>query len=204
MHAIAGTAFEAVAVEQRQEKLEIFILAVMRRRGHQQKMPRELAEKLAEPIALGVLDLAAKEGGRHLVGFVANDKVPVGVGQLRLHVLIPAQLIQPADGHGILGEPVAGACRFEFVVRQDFEGKLKSLIEFVLPLLGEIARAHDHAAMQVAADQQFFDEQPGHDRLAGAGIIRQKKPERLPRQHLAVNGSDLMRQRVDHRSVDGE
>ena len=147
----------------------------MRRRRHQQQMPRELAEKLAEPISLGVLDLVAEERGRHLVGFVANHQVPVGVGQLRLNVLVAAQLVQAADGHRILGEPVAGAGRFELVVRQDFEGKLKSLVEFVLPLLGEIAGAHDHAAVQVAADQQFLDEQTGHDRLAGAGIIRQEK-----------------------------
>ena len=35
-------------------------------------------------------------------------------------------------------------------------------------------------------------------------IVGQKKPERLPRQHLAIDGSDLMRQRVDHRRMDGE
>jgi hypothetical protein len=53
-------------------------------------MPGELAEKLAEAIALGVLDLAAKEGGRHLVSFVANHEVPVGVSQFRLDVFIAA------------------------------------------------------------------------------------------------------------------
>jgi hypothetical protein len=78
------------------------------------------------------------------------------------------------------------------------------MVEFVLPLLSEIAGAYDHAAVQVAADQQFPDEQTGHDRLACAGVIRQEEPERLPRQHLAIDGSDLMRQRVDHRGVDGE
>ena len=204
VHAVARPAFETVAIEQRHEKLEVLRFAVMRRRRHEQQMPRELAEELAEAVALGVLDLVAEEGGRHLVGFVANHQVPVGVGQLRLDVLVPAQLVQAADGQRILGEPVAGARRFELVVRQDFEGKLESLVEFVLPLLGEIAGAYDHAAVQVAADQQFLDEQAGHDRLAGAGIVGQEEPERLPRQHLAVDGSDLMRQRIDHRGVDGE
>ena len=70
--------------------------------------------------------------------------------------------------------------------------------------LGEIPGAHDHAAVQVTADQQFLDEQTGHDRLAGAGVIRQEKAERLPPQHLALDGGDLMRQRVHHRGVDGE
>ncbi len=176
MHAVARPAFETVAVEQRHEKLEILRLAVMRRRRHKQQMPGELAEELAEAVALGVLDLIAKEGGRHLVSFVANHKVPVGVGQLGLDVLITAQLVQAADGHRILGEPIAGARRFKLVVRQDLEGELESLVKFVLPLLGEIAGAHDHAAVQIAADQQFLDEETGHNRLAGAGIVSQKEP----------------------------
>ena len=38
----------------------------------------------------------------------------------------------------------------------------------------------------------------------GAWVISQEKTERLPRQHLTVDGGDLMWQRVDHRGVDGE
>jgi hypothetical protein len=113
------------------------------------------------------------------VSFVANHKVPVGVGQLGLDVLITAQLVQAADGHRILGEPIAGARRFKLVVRQDLEGELESLVKFVLPLLGEIAGAHDHAAVQIAADQQFLDEETSHNRLAGAGIVSQKEPPGL-------------------------
>ena len=40
-------------------------------------------EQLAEAVALGVLDLAAEEGGRHLVRLVADDQVPAAVGRLR-------------------------------------------------------------------------------------------------------------------------
>jgi hypothetical protein len=103
-----------------------------------------------------------------------------------------------------IGEPVAGTSGFKLIVGEDFERKLESLKEFVLPLLCEIAGAYDHAAVQVAADQEFLDEQPGHNGFAGAGVIRQKEPERLPRQHLAINGGDLVRQRIDHRGVNGE
>jgi hypothetical protein len=204
MHSVARPSFESVAVQQRHEELKILWLAVMRRRRHQQHMSSDLAQELAEAVAFGVLHLVAKEGGRHLVGFVANDKVPVGVGQLRLHVLVAAQLVQAADGHGILGEPVAGTGRFELIVRQDFEWKLEPLVELILPLLSKIAGAHDHAAVEIAADQQFLDEQAGHDRFAGAWVICQKEPERLPRKHLAIDGSDLVRQRVDHRGMDGK
>ncbi len=44
MDAVAESALEPVAVEQRHEKLEVLLLAVVRRRRHQQKMPSERAE----------------------------------------------------------------------------------------------------------------------------------------------------------------
>ena len=105
---------------------------------------------------------------------------------------------------GFFGEPIAGSGRFQSVVRHDLERQVKPAVEFVLPLLGEVAGANDQAALQVAAGQQFLDEQAGHDRLAGAGIVGQEKAERLPRQHLAVDGGDLVRQRLDQRRVDGQ
>ena len=115
-------------------------------------MPRELAKKLAQPISFRVLDLVAKEGCGHLVGFVANYEVPVGICQLCLHVFVAAQFVEPANG---------------------LEWKLKPLIEFVLPLLGEIARTHDQTSVQVAANQQFLDEQASHDGFSSARIIGQ-------------------------------
>ena len=88
--AVAEPALEAVAVEQRHEELEVLFLAVVRRRRHQQEVPGQRREQLPELVALGVLDLAAEEGGRHLVRFVADDEVPAAVGrlELRLHVLV--------------------------------------------------------------------------------------------------------------------
>jgi hypothetical protein len=57
--AISGAAFEAAAVEQRHEQLKILWLAAMRRRRHEQQVPCELPQKLAEAVALGVLHLAS-------------------------------------------------------------------------------------------------------------------------------------------------
>jgi hypothetical protein len=113
----------------------------------------ELTKELAESVPLRVFDLVAEERCGHLVGFVTNYEVPIGIQQLRLHLFVPAQLIEAAYRHRILGEPVPSACRFKFVVRQDFEGQLKSLVEFILPLLGKIAGTHDQTSMQVTANQ---------------------------------------------------
>ena len=88
--AVAEPPLEAVAIQQGHEELEILFLAVVRRGRHQQEMPRERGEQLAQPVALGVLDLAAEVGGRHLVGFVADDQVPPAVRRLELllHIFV--------------------------------------------------------------------------------------------------------------------
>ena len=41
MHAVAELAFELVAIEQRQEELKVFLLAVVRRGGQEQEVARE-------------------------------------------------------------------------------------------------------------------------------------------------------------------
>ncbi len=98
------------------------------------------AEKLAQAVALGVLDLAAEVGGAHLVGLVADDEVPVGLLELGLDVSFAAQLVEAADGEGVLVEPVAGPGRFELVVGHDLEGQVEPAVQLVLPLLDEVAR----------------------------------------------------------------
>ena len=90
MNAVPEAALETIAIQKRHEELEVLLLPVVRRRGHQQEVARQRREKLPEPVALGVLHLAAEEGGGHLVGLVADDEIPAAVGrlQLLLHILI--------------------------------------------------------------------------------------------------------------------
>ena len=203
MDPVAEAALEAVAVEQRHEELEVLFLAVVRRRRHQQEVPRERREELAEFVALGVLDLAAKDRGRHLVRLIADDEIPTAVRRLELllHVLVARQLVEPGDDQVGFQEPVAGARRFELVVGENLEGQVETAVELILPLFGQAARADDEAALQVAASDQFLDQQAGHDGLAGAGVVGQQETQRLPRQHGLVHGRDLVGQRIDHRRV---
>ena len=159
--AVAKAALETVAVEQRHEELEILFLAVMGGCGHQEEVPRQAREKLPEVIALGVFDLAAEERGRELVRLVADDQVPAAFRDLELvlYVFVARELVETGDDEVVFEEPVAGTRRFELVVRQDFEGKLETAVKFVLPLLGQAAGADDETALQVAARDQFLDEQ---------------------------------------------
>ena len=78
------------------------------------------------------------------------------------------------------------------------------LVELVLPLFGQIARADDQAAAHIAADHQFLDEQAGHDGLARTGVVRQHVAQRLTGQHFLVHRRDLVRQRLDGRGVHGQ
>lgn len=68
-------------------------------------------------------------------------------------------------------------------------------------MLGEAAGADHETAPQVAACDQLLDEEPRHDRLAGARVVGQQEPQRLARQHRLVDGRDLVRQRIDERGV---
>jgi hypothetical protein len=203
VHAVAELALEAVAVEQRHEELEVFLLAVVGRGRHQQEVTCQGREQLAEAVALGVFDLVAEEGGRHLVGLVADHQVPAAVGglELLLHLLVARELVEAGDDQVGFEEPVAGARRFELVVGEDLERQVKAPIQLVLPLLGEAAGADDQAALQVAAGDQLLDQEPRHDGLAGAGIVGQQKAQRLARQHRLVDRGDLVRQRIDQRGV---
>jgi hypothetical protein len=193
----------AAAVQERHEELEVLFLAVVRRRRHQQEVPGERREELAELVALGVLDLATEEGGRHLVRLVADDQVPAPVRrlQLLLHVLVARELVEPCDHQVRLEEPVARPGSFELVVGENLERQVEAPVELVLPLLGETARTHDQAALQIAPGNQLLHQEPGHDRLARAGVVGQQEAQRLARQHRLVDGRDLVRQRLDDRGV---
>ncbi len=99
------------------------------------------------------------------------------------------------------GLPLRG---LDGLFRDDLEVEAKLLPELVLPLLDEAAGRDDEAALDVSAHDELLDEEPGHDRLAGAGVVREQEPERLAREKLLVDGLDLMRQRLEIRSVNGE
>ncbi len=135
------------------------------------------------------------------MGLIADDQVPVSLFEFLLDILIATELVESADGQRVLKKPVPCPRGFKLVVRHDLERQMKPAVQFVLPLLGEIARTDDEAMLQVAAGDQLLHEQPGHDRLAGTWVIGKKEPQWLARQHLTIYGRDLVRERIDKRSV---
>jgi hypothetical protein len=75
-------AFEAVAIEQGEEELEVLLLARVRRGRHEEQVAGDVAEELTEEEALGLFELAAEVVSAHAVGFVDDDQVPLGVFEL--------------------------------------------------------------------------------------------------------------------------
>ena len=206
VYAVAELALEAVAVEQGHEELEVFLFAVVGGGSHEEEVTGQVGEQLAEAVALGVAQLVAEVAGRHFVGFVADDQVPVAVAGLQflLHFLVAREFVEAGDDEVGLEEPVAGAGGFELVVGEDFEGQLEAAVEFVLPLFGQRAGADDEAALEVAAGDEFFDQKAGHDGLAGAGIVGEEEAQRRTGQHGLVDGGDLVRERLDVGGVYGQ
>ena len=204
--ALAEAALEAVAVEQGEEELEVLLLAVVGRGRHQQEVARQARQEPAELVAPGVAHLAAEERGRHLVGLVADHQVVAAVRgpELGLDLLVAGELVQPRDGQVVLQEPVARARRLQLVVGEDVEGQAEAAVELVLPLLHQAAGADHEAALQIPARDQLLDEQAGHDRLAGAGVVGQQEAQRLARQHGLVHGRDLVRQGIHQGGVHRE
>ena len=195
---LAVAALEAVAVEERHEELEVVLVPVVGRGGHEEEVSASFAERLAQPVALGELHFAAQVVGAHAVGLVADDEVPLRSGpELFLNVLVPRELIEAGDEQVLLLERVRRPRGLDHVAGEKVEVEIEFLVQLVLPLLGNAAGRDDEAALEVAPDDQFLDEEPGHDGLAGARIVGEEEPHRLTREHLLVHRADLVGERID-------
>ena len=195
---VGGTG-EAVFVQQLHEQLEIVGFAIVRRGRHQQQVAGDAAEQPAQLIAFGFVGALAGVGCRHFVRFIADDQVPARFAQLRQQIGAAADLVQ-ADNQALsFGEGLVAAG--DQVAVEDGEIELEFVAQFVLPLLAEAAGRADQAAFDIAAQAHLADEQAGHDGFASAGVVRQQVAQGLARQHVLVDGDDLMRQRVNHRRV---
>ena len=132
-------ALEPVAVKQREEELEVLLLAAVRGRGHQQQVAGDVAEQLAELEALGLLQLAAEVVGAHAVGLVDDHEVPLGLGQLGQEVLVARELIHPRDQQRVLLERRGAEHRLAELRREDLEREPELQIQLVLPLVDQAA-----------------------------------------------------------------
>jgi hypothetical protein len=201
VHAVAELAVEAVGIEQREEKLEILFLAVVRRCRHQQQVADMRAELLGKAEPPRFLQLRAEVVGGELVGLVKDGEVPARRAEFVLELFVAGELVEPNDQPREVLERIAA--RRGLIEQRGIDVKLQPelLVKLIVPLLDQAARRDDHDAVRIRAHDELADVKAGHDGLACAGIIRQHEAQRLAREKGLINGSDLMWQRLDVRAV---
>ena len=197
MGTLAELAVEAVAVQQRHEELEVFFLAVVGCSRHQQVVAGKAAQELAQLESACLVDLVAEVVGRHLVGLVHHDQVPLGLRQQLLVLLVARELVQAGNQAVLLGKVVAAVALLLLFAAEKLEVQPEFLAQFVLPLLRQGTRRDDEHAPGVGTQGHFSDQQARHHGLACSGVVGQHKAQRLTREHGFVNGGNLVRQGFD-------
>jgi hypothetical protein len=151
-------------------------------------------EGFTQPIGEGLLVVGV---GAHLVGLIHDDEVPVGAEQALLGVLDPGY---PGDrGDHLVAilpgvKPVGGT---ERLAADDLEALAELVLQLPLPLEGEVRRCDNECAADQAAGLQFFEQEPRHDRLAGARVVGQQEADAREFEEVAVDRLELVRERID-------
>jgi hypothetical protein len=109
------------------------------------------------------------------VRLVRHDEVPLRLFEPLLHLLVAGEVVHTADHERLLGERVARHGGLDLLAGDDLERQPELTAELVLPLLDEAPWAHDHAPLQVTAGYEFLDQEPRHDRLPRARVVRQQE-----------------------------
>src|SRR5262249_1960724 len=73
--ALARPTLETVGIEKAHEQLEVGVITVVRRRGHEHEVSRPAAGKLPKLVTLCVFHLGAEQARSHAMSFVADDEV---------------------------------------------------------------------------------------------------------------------------------
>ena len=69
---------------------------------------------------------------------------------------------------------------------------------------GQVGQGDDEGAGERPAQFEFLQQQPGHDGLAGAGVVGQQEAQAGLAQHAVVDGLQLVGQGINAGHADGE
>ena len=177
-----------VLVEELQEEGEIVRVALVGRGCQQQHVVRAVAQELPEPVALALVRLVAR---RHAVGLVDDHQVPAYLPQTRKDVLALGEVKR--GNHMFLAQPLVDA---ELVANvsafQHQELLIELLLQFSLPLEGQVRGAHDEDPLGQTPELELADEQAGHDGLAGPGVVGEQEPHAGELHEVFVDRLQLM------------
>lgn len=171
MDAVAEFSVEAVGVEQGEEKLEVLLLAIVRRGRHQQQVTGAGTEFFREEKAPGLLKLGSEEMGGELVGFIENHEIPRGREKLFLKLLVACHLIEPDNEVIEILEGISGGRRGLKSGGEDIELKPEFFEKFVAPLLDQAARSDHENAPGIGPHDKFTDVEARHDGFSRSRIV---------------------------------
>ena len=183
-----------VAVQQREEQAEVLGVALVGRGGHEQEVVGHRRKRLAELVGER---LAVAGVGAHLVGLVDDDEVPARPEQALLGVLDPRHPRERGEHLVTVLPRVLAVVGAEDVAADDLERLAELVLEFALPLEGEVGRRDDERPLDEPAGLQLLEQEPGHDCLASAGVVGQQKADARELEEVIVDGLQLVRQGVD-------
>jgi len=116
--------------------------------------------------------------GRHAVGLVNDGDIPGDLAELLGQVFTTGELVHAGDQERVVSEDVATLGVIDHLTAEDFEAQVELLAEFLAPLLHEPAGSDDDCSLAVRAQDQLLQIEPGHDRLACAGVVGQQEAQR--------------------------
>ncbi len=134
-------------------------------------------------------------GRRHAVRLVDDDEVPVNLPQPRQNVL-PFGEVEGRDDALLLLPLVEPKLLADVRALHDLELGLEFLLQFALPLEGEVRGTDDQNPLGEAAQLQLPDQEPRHDGLARARVIGQQEPHTGELEQIVVDRLQLVGKRV--------
>ncbi len=139
------------------------------------------------------------------MGLIENDKVVwdhAGLAEPREHARARQRV--DADDQAIALSANERVRVSGISAGNDLELKTEECGEFALPVPNETGGRNDEDALDEAAGFHLAQVKAGHNRLAGARVVRKQEPQRKLFEHVLVHRDSLMRQRVDLRNLGGE
>ena len=138
-------------------------------------------EELAELESLRLLELSAEVVGAHAMSLIDDHKVPLGLAEVGEQLLVSRELIHAGDKKRVLLKGGYAEHGFAELRGEDLEGEPELQIQLVLPLIDQPSGRDDEAALDVLAQDQLLDVEPGHDRLTGARVVGKQEAQRRAR-----------------------
>ena len=86
---------------------------------------------------------------------------------------------------------------------ENLEVEVEFLGELVPPLLHQTTRHHNDGTLTTGAQNKFLQIEAGHNGFSCAGVVSKQKPQGNSRQQFLIHGPNLVRQRVNVRTIDG-